>query len=543
MTDIQGSLEKMTKSSNIRSARWMQDTLRDGFAFLAAGRTTEASACCQRLLGAKPDLVEAHFLVGLIALELKQTWTAVSAFGSVTKLQEKHGAAWANLARLFMRAGQPARADKALEMAVKHNDGNPFVLDIIGAVHGLLGDQQEASVWIAKAVAKQPKNVQFLVNQANNHMFLGKIDDAEAVLREVLVSQPGNANANWLLSNLRKVTNRNHVEVLERLVQKEGRNPRALAFLYYGLGKELEDLEDWDNAFEAFARGAQARRSTIEFDETSEVEMYKAFGDTFTSEWMAKGAAGHDDPAPIFVVGQPRTGTTLVERIITSHSQVYSAGELKQFGTCVRRLADYREPRRQSARLAELAATIEPIKLGKAYMGMTKKIRGTLPRFVDKLPPNYLYVPLILKALPNAKIIHLTRNPMDACFASFKQLFADAYQHSYDQAEMARHHARYYHLMALWRERFENRFFDISYEATAGNLEPNARALIEFLELPWEDACLEFHKQKAAVTTASAVQVRQPAHTRSIGRWRRYEKQLSVMRETLQEQGVPVDDS
>jgi hypothetical protein len=130
---------------------------------------------------------------------------------------------------------------------------------------------------------------------------------------------------------------------------------------------------------------------------------------------------------------------------------------------------------------------------------------------------------------------------MDACFASFKQLFAEAYFHSYDQTEMARHHARYYHLMTLWRERFPGRFFDISYEETARNLEPNARALIEYLELPWEDACLNFHKQEAAVTTASAVQVRQPVHTRSIGRWLRYEKQLAVMRETLEEQGVPID--
>ncbi len=123
----------------------MQDTLREGFGFLAAGKCDEASACCKRLLGAKPDLVEAHFLVGLIALELKQTWTAVSAFGSVTKLQEDHGAAWANLARLFMLAGQPARADRALEEAVRHNDGNPIILDLIGAVYGLHGDQQEAS--------------------------------------------------------------------------------------------------------------------------------------------------------------------------------------------------------------------------------------------------------------------------------------------------------------------------------------------------------------------------------------------------------------
>ena len=207
----------------------------------------------------------------------------------------------------------------------------------------------------------------------------------------------------------------------------------------------------------------------------------------------------------------------------------------------MRRLADYREPTRYSPKLPGLAASVDATKLGNAYIATCVKLRGTLPRFVDKLPPNYLYLPLILKALPNAKIVHLRRNPMDACFASFKQLFADAYPHSYDQAEMARHHARYYHLMALWRQRFGDRFFDISYEETARDLEPNARALIEFLELPWEDACLHFHKQDGAVTTASAVQVRQPAHTRSIGRWRRYENQLAVMRTTLEEQGLDVE--
>jgi len=531
-----------TASSKYRPAPWMQDALRQGFSLLNAGRYDEASECCKRLLGAKPDLVEAHFLVGLIATELKQNWTAVSAFGSVTKLQPHHGAAWAQLARLFMLAGQPSRADAALKKAVEHNDGNPIVLDLIGATYGLLGDQQEASVWIDKAVRREPDSVPFLVNQANSHVFLGKLDEAEQVLRKVLSAQPGNPNAHWTLSNLRRAKNHDHVEQLQQLVKQEGPNPRALAFLYYGLGKELEDLEEWDEAFEAFRRGAEARRETIEFDEKSEIEMYRAFDEVFTSEWLNDNSTGHDDPSPIFVVGQPRTGTTLVERIITSHSQVHSAGELKQFGTSVRRLSDYREPTRYSAKLAHLAAGIDCEKLGKSYIVMTTKMRGSLPRFVDKLPPNYLYVPLILKALPRAKIVHLVRNPMDACFSSFKQLFADAYPHSYDQAEMARHHARYYHLMAQWRERFPGRFLDIAYEDTARDLEPNARALIEYLELPWEDACLQFHKQDAAVTTASAVQVRQPAHTRSIGRWRRYENQLSVMRETLEEQGVPTDD-
>ncbi len=529
----------MATTSNVRVAPWMQDTLRQGFALLAAGRPEQASECARRLLGAKPDLVEGHFLVGLVAMELRQNWTAVSAFGSVTRLKPDHAAAWAQLARLFMTAGQPARADAALAKAVEHNDGNPLVLDTIGLVYTMLGDQEEASDWIRRAVQQQPESVNYLVNLANNHMFLGRLEDAEDVLRKALAIDADNANAHWLLSSVRRATDRSHVELLQKLVAREGRRPRAQSFLYYGLGKELEDLESWDEAFDAFAKGAAARRTTIDFDEQAEIDMYDAFGKVFTPEWLEEGAGGHGDRSPIFVVGQPRTGTTLVERIITAHSQVFSAGELKQFGQCVRRLGDYREKERYSARLATIAAGVDSEKLGKAYMATTAKMRGDLPRFVDKLPPNYLYIPLILKALPNAKIVHLTRNPMDACFASFKQLFADAYPHSYDQQEMARHHARYYHLMALWRERFPGRFFDISYEETTANLESNVRSLIEFLELPWEDACLEFHKQKAAVATASAVQVRQPAHTKSVGRWRRYERRLEPMRRALEAAGVP----
>jgi tetratricopeptide (TPR) repeat protein len=518
----------------------MRDALHEGFGHLNAGRINEASACCQKVLTAKPDLVEGHFLVGLIALEIKQTGNAIRAFGSVTKLDPTHGAAWANLANLFVRAGQAGRADAALAKAVQHADENPVVLDLIGTVHGQLGEQEEASHWYARALAKDPDSIPLQINSANNHIFLDRLEEADALLQRVLERVPGHPNAHWLLAGMRKAKDRSHIEQLEALVST-ATNPRALAFLYYGMGKELEDLEEWDAAFSAFDKGASARRQTLEFDEALEIAMFDAFANTFTREWLDAGPQGSEDASPIFVVGQPRTGTTLVERIIVAHSQVHSAGELRQFGHCLRRLGNYLEPTSQSPKLAELGASVDPRKLGEAYLQTTAKLRGDTPRFVDKLPPNYLYIPLILKALPNAKIVHLRRSPMDACFASFKQLFADAYPHSYQQAEMARHHARYFRLMQTWRDRFGDRFFDISYEATAADLEPNARALIDFLGLPWEDACLNFHQQAGAVTTASSVQVRQPAHTRSVGRWRRYEQQLAPMRETLAQEGIPLE--
>ena len=520
---------------------WMRASLKEGFSQLQAGQPEKAAECCQRVLMSRQDLPEAHFLVGLVALELENRKVAIEAFGSVTKLDATHGPAWANLARLFMMAGQPARADRALDNAVKHADNNPVVHDLIGLVSSMLGNDQEALHWYGKAVAGAPDNVGFMVNYANSQMHVGELEESAATLRKALALSPGNANAHWILAGLRKAKDRKHVEEMQQFIAT-GRYPaKALAFLCYGLGKELEDLEDWDAAFEAFAKGADARRSTIDYNEAADEEMYEALRRTYTQEWLEAPAGSCNSAAPIFIVGQPRTGTTLVERVITAHSMVHSAGELKQFGNAVRRLTNYTGASRFSAELVEGAASTDFEKLGNMYIETSRTLAGDTPHFVDKLPLNYIYLPLILKALPNAKIIHLRRNPMDACFSSFKQLFADAYPHSYNQEEMARHHARYYRLMETWRERFGDRFLDVAYEDVARDLEPNARALIEFLGLPWEDACLDFHKQKTAVTTASAVQVRQPVHTKSIGRWRRYEQQLEPTRRTLESLGIPLE--
>jgi len=520
---------------------WIQQALQEGYIRLAQGDRQGAADCCRKVLTAIPNLPAGHFLVGLVAAESNDLGTAVQAFGSVTKLDPSHGAAWAQLARLFMRLGHVNRADEALARAVQHQDGNPVVQDTIATVFTLLGDTDQAAQWLQRAVVQQPRNVAFRINQANNQMFTGNFDAARHSLECALAEQPDNANAHWLLSGLGRTTDDSHVRQLRDLLQRAQGNPRDRAYLGYALGKELEDLEQWSPAFEAYALGAGARRQSINYNESAEVTMFRALEQTFDRAWLERQASGYDDPTPVFIIGQPRSGTTLVERIITSHSMVHSAGELRQFDSSLRRLLNYRGRERHSAELVTAAADMDLHRLGEAYMTTSRKLQGTLPRFVDKLPTNYRYLPLILAALPRAKVIHLRRDPMDACFASFKQLFAEAYPHSYEQEEMARHHLRYLQLMSCWRERFGDRFHEVHYEDVAGNLEPNARALIDFLGLPWEQACLEFHRQQTAVTTASVVQVREAAHTRSVGRWRRYEKQLEPMRRALAAGGVSVD--
>lgn len=519
--------------------------LRKGFAKLEAGDARGAAACCKAALAAEPDNPRGHFLVGLAASALNDWPTAARAFGAVIKLDPTSAAGHAQLARALLTLGRPLQAETALADAAARAEDAPnapdaAVADLIGMCHGLLGAHAAARGWHARAVAAVRDNPAYAVNYATCLSTLGETAAATAACERVLAREPENPQAHWLRGSLVRATDVADAERL-RARADAARGPIARAFLAYAAGKAFEDVADWPRAFEAYSLGAAAKRATLAYDETAETAAFDALAETYDAAWRARAGDGVDDPSPIFVVGQPRTGTTLIERILTSHSAVASAGEPQQFGLSVRRLAGVRGAGRWSADVARAAASIDPQALGREYLRALAPIRPDAPRFVDKLPGNYQHLPLILAALPKARIVHVRRGAMDACFASFKQLFADAYPHSYDQAETARHHVRYRRLMDCWRAAFPGRFFEISYEETVADLEPNARALIAAAGLEWEPACLDFHRQAAPVATASATQVREPAHTRSVGRWRRYGDRLAPMRAVLENAGVPLD--
>ena len=516
-------------------------SLADGFAALNRGDLATAGEACKQALAIDQTHVPAHFLVGLVALEGKQRQVAHEAFKSVVKLDRDHAAAWAHLAKLNVGEGRIAAAESALREVRRVQPNDPMVIELTGTVLNSLGEYEAAELFFERAHEMSPQNPSALMNLGNVRVFLGKIDDAVALFKRAIDLEPNSAQCHWGLANSAKAKDDTHIKTMQGLIESGRQSKRSQGFLHYAIGKENEDLGNWPEAFSAFTQGARARRETVEFNEADETAMFEAIKETYTAQWLANCPAGAEDPAPIFVLGQPRTGTTLIERVITSHSQVYSAGELQQFGLAVRRASRHANPKRFSKELFIAAATVNPAEIGNMYLRSTAKLRDKSPFFVDKLPVNYLNIPLILAALPRAKIVHLVRGPMDACFASFKQLFADAYLHSYDQSEMARHHARYRDLMAHFRQEFPGRIVDISYEDTARDLEPNARKLINALKLDWEDACLNFHESSSGVATASSVQVREPAHTRSIGRWRRYETELLPMMGELTRLGVPLD--
>lgn len=373
------------------------------------------------------------------------------------------------------------------------------------------------------------------MNKAKTLVFHGEFEEARKNFDLILKQAPQNPQTHWFISRLATATDDKHIKEVLAALKRYPANSPPTAYLYYGLGKEYEDLEMWPEAFRAYEAGAKARRASITYDENAEVEAFELLKSNFTRKWLDACAEGCQDPSPIFVVGQPRTGTTLVERIIVARDDVHSAGELPQFGIGVKRLSKVESSGLFSVDIIEAAKDLDMKVLGEAYIESTRSVRSELPRFVDKLPVNYRYAPLIAAALPNAKIIHLTRDPMDSCFSSYKQIFAEAYFHSYDQVEMARHHLRYRDLMDHYRDVLGDRMIDVAYEDVVADVEGQARRLIDYLELPWQDASLEFHKQDTAVTTASAMQVREKAHSRSVGRWMRFEEELAPMRKILEE--------
>ena len=501
----------------------------EGFSAFKDGRFPEAEAAARAALAADPARPEAHFLVGLLAIERKDWRTSIAAFGSVTKLNPSDRAAWAQLALLFQRVGHFDRADEALARALEDAPSNPETADLIGTVLTQFGRHREAAAWHRKAFDAEPHRADFAVNCASACIFLGREAEAAAALDRFIEAE-GVPQAEWLYSTLKRARNRTRAD---RLAARAGVAPSAQAgaFLAYAAGKEYEDCELWEEAYSSFESGARAKRSALAFDEEAEIAFFNAMASQFTKAWFDERKTGVDDPSPIFIVGQPRTGTTLVERIIASHSAIESAGELQQFGLAIRRASG-------DAASVEAWSRADPRAIGEAYLRSVAPMRGASLRFIDKLPRNFLYAPMIAAALPRAKIIHLTRDPLDACFASFKQLFAEAYPHSYEQEEMARHYGRYARMMERWRTIAPGAFLDVSYEKLVDDFETEARRMVAYLDLPWEDQCLRFHELDAPVATASAVQVREAAHGRSVGRALKYGHKLAPMQGILAAEGL-----
>jgi Sulfotransferase family len=312
--------------------------------------------------------------------------------------------------------------------------------------------------------------------------------------------------------------------------------PEKRIMLHYALGKAYDDLKEWERAFPHFIEGARIKRERLAYDANADAARTQRIVALIDSDFVSRlRGAGDPSEVPVFVLGMPRSGTTLTEQIIASHPEVYGAGELNELMDIVQQPTVGLAFRPFPDNLENLTPEILTA-WGQAYVGRLRERAPTARRITDKMPANYLALGLIPLLLPRAKIIHVQRNPADTCVSCFTRLFNRHQDATYDLAELGHHYGLYARLMDHWRRILPaGSFLEVQYEDIVADTEYQARRLIDFCGLEWNSACLAFHKNKRSVRTASVTQVRQPIYNSSVHRWKHYEKFLEPLLASLGE--------
>ena len=476
------------------------------------------------MLARAPDNGTAWALLAETALQRRRPDAAIVCANRAVALKPKDPLALVLRAKCLFVSGEAHGALEAAEAASRVINDAPETLDACGAIFGLLGLHPRAKDFFLRAVAIRPDVPQYLFNLAATERMTGALDAAEAHCDAAIARDRHYGLAHYLRSDLRiQTADRNHIEEMEALI-RDGRLARpSEVMLRFALGKECEDLEMHDRAFGHVDAGCNLQRCSMTHDPAAEIAEVDRIIHTHTRAWIDAAPSGYSAAAPVFVAGLPRTGTTLVERIIASHPAMDSAGETGAFA------AEMRRAMKNTSTGADLAG------LGRRYVDSVTAFRVPKNvRFVDKTLQNYLYCGLIHAALPKAKIILIQRHPLDACWAIYKAHFQGKFAFSYHQIELAEYYLAYRRLSRHWRATLPpDVLLEINYEDIIRDQAATSRRIISFAGLPWDGEVLRFHESPAPSATASAVQVRRPIYSSSVGKWRHHADRLASLRARL----------
>jgi tetratricopeptide (TPR) repeat protein len=521
----------------------LKDALTQGARLLDAGNVGDAKKLADVLVRQFPGITPVRLFAADTASQMGDVPAAIACLDSVPVSAPDYAWVLARKARLQFADGRRADAlSQVREAADRLGDRVEGEAGLMRELAGILRDCQrleEAHGWLEKALDAAPGDPNILYDLAMAEYHLNQPDEAEAHIDLLLETTPFHPAALHLRSALRTQSDdQNHVEDLRRRLAEGPAHPRFTAATNYALSKELEDLGRFEEAIAALDTGARAYRSTLNYDSDTELSAHDGIRSVFTGETLGALAPGYREEQPVFIVGMPRTGTTLVERILSSHSQLVSIGEFtefpRQYGIHLRE----QFARDSNRSPSDASLDINFPALGKAYCDAARELAADAPGFVDKLPWNFLYCGYILAALPDARLIHLTRHPLDTCYAVYKTLFFGAYSFSYDLDELASYYISYHRHMAHWHAVLPGRILDVSYEALVREPGTQVRRIIEWCGLPWENSVLDFHRQEGASMTASAIQVRQPMYTDSIESWRRAEARFAPLKARFEAAGI-----
>ena len=508
---------------------------------LQQGDFAAASAAAKELVLKDQSKPTGYFLLGIVAAEVGDMANALALLEAAVQRgpEAEHLAQLARVLSLLHREGDAARAARA---AYDLKPQEAMTLDTIGCVFTRLGDHEGSLAPFREAVAKAPDNHDYRYNLAAACGFTGKVDEARALYEAILAEEPGNSRVHYALALLaRHSAETNHVARLETALEQAGRADDRLR-IGYALAKELEDIGD-ARSFTYLKAANDEHKRTIGYDFAQDEAVFDALEQLFRKgEGPLFASTGERSEAPIFVIGMPRTGTTLVDRILSSHPDVGSAGELQAMPVAVKRLAQTRSRKVIDAETVAASGSCDAAAIGRAYLAQAAHQRPQdAARFIDKLPANFLYAGHIARALPEARIVCLRRQPMDTIWSNYKNLFASQsayYAYSYDLLDTARYYARFDRLMHLWEELMPGRILQLGYEELVADQEVQTRRLLAHCGLDWNPACLAFHENRAAVATPSAAQVRRPLNADAIGKWRSHAEGLEPARAWLAGQGI-----
>ncbi|MBB3980517.1 tetratricopeptide (TPR) repeat protein [Sphingobium fontiphilum] len=514
-------------------------------AALKQGDLNSAIAAARAVIAADPANPDGYFLLGMAAVEADQVAQALPLLQNAVDRGPK-AEHLAQLARLLILVRRDGEAADAARQAMALAPPDALTCDTIGCVLARLGDHEASVAPFLQAVAAEPDNREFRYNLAAACGFTGRTADARAHYETLLKGEPTNGRAHYALAILsRQTAASNHVPRLEKALGMAS-NPDDALRIRYALAKELEDLGDAAASFTHLAAANARQKQILGYDFRQDAAIFDAIEALFDrgGAGLNRGT-GDADGRPIFVVGMPRTGTTLVDRILSSHRDVEAAGELQAMPIAVKRLAGTRSRVVIDPETIMASGSADPAAIEAAYLERASHHRsGRTARFTDKLPANFLYIGHIVRALPNARIVCLRRNPMDTIWSNYKNLFASQsayYAYSYDVMDIARYYARFDRLMAMWDRLWPGRVLQLSYEGLVADQEGQTRRLLDHCGLDWDDACLSFHRNEAAVATPSAAQVRRPINADAVGRWKAHADALEPARLWLQSQDIAVD--
>jgi tetratricopeptide (TPR) repeat protein len=542
--------------------------LREVSRLMRAGDFIGAHRACALLNARSPGLADAWLAASHIAMAQKKPADALAAIDRAAAIDPAGVRYRIQRAQCLLALGRREAALDAARAAAEVAGKDAAAWDAVGTLRSFATDQRGALEAYDRAVALAPEEPQFAFNRASVRRFTGDLAGAESDYDRAIARRPLDFEAYLNRSELRVQTaERNHVAELQALLRRPELDWRGYVQVQYALAKECEDLGRHAEAFDHLQRGARRRREHLRYDVAVDVATVDWIIQSYPTGTAAAGApvpAGPAAPAapavsaasrapgpygpspepsredPIFIVGLPRSGTTLVERILASHSSLSSAGELESFAQSLVEAARIQSGNAALSRreLVALSATLDFAALGRDYLARARAAYGGSGRFIDKMPLNYLYCGLIRRALPNARIVHVVRHPLGVCYAMYKTLFKSGYPFSYDLREIARYYSAYRRLMAHWQTTLPGAIHQLRYEDLIADQAGETRKLLEYCGLGWEDGCLDFHRNPTPTTTASAAQVRRPLYDSSVSQWRHYEAQLSELRDTLAAEGI-----